>query len=150
MPTIKFDDIKTPEPVPAGNYLAEIIHGEEAVSKAGNEMIKLRWQVQMDDDGDDEHQGRIVFDNLVFAFSSESDVPLQRIKSCMTACGWDADYDGEVTGEDFVGKVAKIGVGIRQSSGVNEATGEPYPPQNNVRNYKPMTEDEWEMVGISG
>lgn len=150
MPTIKFDEIKAQEPVVAGNYVVEIIHAEETVSKAGNEMIKLRWQIQSDIDGDDTEAGRVIFDNLVFAYDSESEVPLRRVKECMIACGWEADYDGEIAADDFVGKVARIGVTIRPSSGINEATGEPYPAQNNVRNYKPLTEEEWELAGISG
>lgn len=148
MPTINFDEIKSQEPVPAGNYLAQIVHAEETTSQAGNEMIKLRWQIQMDDGGSEDQAGRIVFDNLVFAFSSESDVPLRRIKSCLVACGWDADFDGDVEAEELVGKVARIGVGIRQSEQINPATNEPWPPQNNVRNYKPLSEAEWQMVGL--
>ena len=48
--------------------------------------------------------------------------------------------------EEFIGKVAQIGVTIRQSDEVNPATGEQYDPQNNVRNYRPLTEEMLQMV----
>ena len=135
MPEMKFDDIKEQELVPAGLYLAQVAASEETVSQAGNVMFKVRWQIIVDSAGEEDHANRVIFDNLVFAFESESPVPLRRVKQALGSLGWDKDFSGDVEAEELIGKVALIGVGQRQSDGVDDQ-GEPYPKQNNVRNYK--------------
>lgn len=135
MPEMKFDDIKEQELVPAGLYLAQVAASEETESQAGNTMFKLRWQIIVDSEGNEDHANRVIFDNLVFAFQSDSPVPLRRVKQALSSLGWDKSFTGDVEAEELIGKVALIGVGQRPSSGTDEQ-GEPYPPQNNVRNYK--------------
>lgn len=135
MPEMNFDDIKEQELVPAGMYLAQVAGSEEKTSKAGNTMFSVRWQIIVDSDGNEDHANRVIFDNFVFAFESESPVPLRRVKSGLNALGWEKNFSGDVEAEELIGKVALIGVGQRQSEGADDQ-GEPYPPQNNVRNYR--------------
>ena len=150
MPVINFAEIKKPEPVPAGNYLVEIVASEETVAqRSGNTMFKLRHQIISDVEGDTTHENRVVFDNLVFAFESNSDLPLRRIKECLVACGWPSDFgeDGEgVDAEELLGKTLMIGVTIRQSDEINPNTGEQYDPQNQVRKYVALTDEMAAML----
>jgi len=147
MPKINFAEIKAPELVPAGNYLAEIVGSEETTAQSsGNTMFKLRFQIICDAEGGDEHENRVIFDNLVFAYDSRSDLPLRRIKECLVACGWPEDFDEDIEAEELIGKTLMIGVVIRQSDKINPATGEKYPPQNQVRRYSALTEEQAQML----
>lgn len=146
MPKINFADIKPPELVPAGNYLAEIVASEETVSQSGNTMFKVRFQIICDEEGDTEHENRVIFDNLVFAYESASDLPLRRIKECMVAAGWPEDYDDDIEAEELIGKTMMIGVTIRQSDAINPNTGKQYDPQNQVRRYFPLTEETAQLL----
>ena len=58
-------------PIPDGEYLVRIVDIETDATKAGDEMWKLRLMV----DGG-EHDGRLLFDNLVFSAKAMSRVKL--------------------------------------------------------------------------
>ena len=47
------------EPLPEGGYIVAISEAEKKTSKAGNDMLSLRYEVQKG-----EHEGRLVFENL--------------------------------------------------------------------------------------
>jgi hypothetical protein len=130
MPAIKFDDVQGLEPIPAGIYLATITKATEGVSKAGNEKIDCQWTVEAEDDP--KLNGRILFDTLVF-----TEKALFRVKQVMEASGaFEDDFDGEVEAADFLGITAMLVVDIEESTQVDDATGEPYPPRNRVKRVK--------------
>ena len=123
LPKINFADIKGPEPVPAGDYILEVMTATPGVSKAGNDKISMRFRI-----ASGPYEGRNVFDNLTFTEAS-----LFRIKQFMVAAGYDPDFEGEVEPEDFVGKVVSASVTIRAATTSDE--GELYPAQNQIRKY---------------
>ena len=127
MPVIDFSDVKGLEPIPAGEYLATIVHAEEKVSSAGNDMINLRWKVE-----EEEFEGRIVFDSMVFTTAA-----LFRVKNTLRGLGFPKSFQGEVIPEDLIGKSATIVVDIEQSTEVDD-DGELYPPRNRVKKVRSL------------
>lgn len=80
MPRVDFNnvsDIADFSPVPDGEYLCRLTDIEIDRTQAGDEMWKLRWQV----DGG-EHDGRLLFDNLVFSAKA-----MPRVKLICASCG---------------------------------------------------------------
>lgn len=130
-PVIDFSEVKGIEPVPAGQYLATIVHAENKTSNAGNEMINLRWKIEAD--SKEEGDGRIIFDAMVFTENA-----LFRVKRTMQAIGFGKKFKGEVHPEDLLGKSALLTVDIQPSDQIDPETDEPYPPRNRVKNIKPI------------
>lgn len=122
MPTIDLSDVKGLDPIPAGKYVATITEAKTAVSKAGNEMIQMRWHIE-----EGEYEGRIVFDNMVFSSNA-----MWRVKQTLIGLGFPKDYTGNVEPDDLIGLSANIVVTIEQSNQLDEE-GEPYPPRNQVK-----------------
>ena len=82
MPRVDFNnvsDIADFSPLPDGQYLCKLVDIETDLTKSGDELWKLRWCV----DGG-EHDGRLLFDNLVFSTKAMS-----RVKLICTSCGLD-------------------------------------------------------------
>ncbi|MCP4573815.1 MAG: DUF669 domain-containing protein [bacterium] len=74
MPRINFDqvnDVDEYSPIPDGEHVVRVVDIESDTTRAGDEMWKLRLQV----DGG-EHDGRLIFDNLVFSTKAMSRVKL--------------------------------------------------------------------------
>lgn len=87
MPKIDFSnvsDITDFSPVPEGQYLCKLVDIEKDLTRSGDEMWKLRWQVE-----GGEHDGRLLFDNLVFTSKAMS-----KAKLVCTCCG--LDVSGEL------------------------------------------------------
>ena len=122
MPSINFAKVQSLEPLPAGVYTATIIKAEQGISKAGNEKIDIQWKVE-----GGAHDGRIIFDTLTF-----TEKALFRVKATLQGLGFPADFKGNVSAEDLVGRTAKITVDIQAGNGIDE-TGEPYAPRNRVK-----------------
>lgn len=129
MPSIDFSDVKGLEPIPAGVYLATVKKATPGTSNSGNEKIDLQWQVE---EGD--HAERIIFDTLVWHPKA-----LFRIKQVLIAFGYDENFSGEVEAEELEGQTALLAIDIEQSTQVDPATGEPYPPRNRVKRVQPPT-----------
>jgi len=123
MPSINFAQVKGLEPLPVGVYTATIVRAEVGVSKAGNEKIDLQWKVE-----GGPHDGRIIFDTLTF-----TEKALFRVKATLRGLGFPDNFRGEVKPGQLVGKAAKLVVDIQLGEGVDEATGEAYPPRNRVK-----------------
>lgn len=128
MPSINFDEVQSSfDPIPTGQYLATITNAEEGESQSGNAKIDIQWKVE-----EGEHEGRIVFDTLVW-----HEKALWRVKQTLLAVGFPKDYRGEIGAEDLLGHTAAIAVSIEESTQIDPATGEPYPPRNRVKRVKP-------------
>lgn len=128
MPTIDFSEVKGIEPVPVGAYPATIVKAEETESKAGNPMIDIQWKIE----AGGEHDGRIIFDSMVFTATT-----LWRVKQTLVALGFKKNFRGAVEAEDLVGKSANITVDIEPSTQLDE-DGEPYPPRNRIKKVRPL------------
>ena len=127
MPSIDFSEVKGLEPIPAGVYLATVHNAEEGESQAGNTKIDLQWIIE---EGD--HAERIIFDTLVWHPKA-----MFRIKQTLQAFGYPEDFAGEVIPEELIGQSAMLVVDIEESTQIDPATGEPYPPRNRVKRVKP-------------
>lgn len=123
IPSIDFSDIPTMEPIPAGNYHAEIVFAEVGLSKKQNLKIDLRWKIV-----GGAFDGRNVFDSLSFHPNA-----LFRVKAVLSALGWKKNFKGTIEAEDLIGREADIRVSIDVSTDIDEDTGEPYPPRNRVK-----------------
>jgi len=130
MPSIKLDEIKGLEPVPAGTYIGTITKATEGVSKSGNEKIDVQWTLEYPEDP--KIDGRIIFDTLVWHEKS-----LFRVKQVLLAGGYEPNFEGEITEEDLVGITGLLVVDIEDSTQV-DPNGEPYPPRNRVKRVKPV------------
>lgn len=65
MPRVDFtniNDINDFSPIPDGEYLARVVDVETDSTRSGDEMWKLRLQVE-----GGEHDGRLLFDNMIFS-----------------------------------------------------------------------------------
>ena len=74
MPRVDFTDVGDVAdfaPIPDGEYLVRIVDIETDATRAGDEMWKLRLMVE-----GGEHDGRLLFDNLVFSAKAMSRVKL--------------------------------------------------------------------------
>jgi hypothetical protein len=127
MPTIDFSEVQGLDPIPEGDYDAEIVYADEGESQSGHPKIDLRWKVLSG-----EQEGRQVFDTLSFHPKA-----LWRTKATLMSLDFPDDFTGEVTGEELLGRVARIKVKIDPSSGTNPDTGEPYPERNRITKVTP-------------
>lgn len=127
-PSIDFTTVKGMDPVPAGEYTAEIIKATEGVSENKNEKIDLQWKIL-----GGEHDGRIIFDTLTFAPSV-----YWRVKATLQALDFPKDHNGEVTSDMLVGKSAVLSVVIDQNDKTDK-DGNKYDPRNVVKKVKPLT-----------
>lgn len=119
----------TDKPIPPGKYNATIVHAEPKTSKAGNPMIAIRWRI--DDEG--EYYHRNIFDNLVFSQNA-----LWRVRQVLLAVGFSTTFNGDVNPESLLGESATLTVTIQAGKGINEETGEPYPPRNSISKVEPI------------
>ena len=71
-------------PLPDGEFLGRLIDIEIDRTKSGDEMWKLKWQVE-----GGEHNGRFLFDNMVFSIKA-----MPRVKLICSICG--LDVSGEL------------------------------------------------------
>lgn len=88
---------------PDGNYMVAIVKAEDAISKAGNPMIKLRGEVRESIDGKiqfEDGQGPLIFENLTFTESAA-----WKIDQFRYAIGEDPEEGEEVTldADDLLG-----------------------------------------------
>lgn len=134
---IDFSAVPDIEPVPTAVYRAECIKGEDGVSQNNNDKIELQWKIL-----EGQHAGRVLFDNLTFTEKS-----LGIVKAKLKGMGFDAKFNGEVHGADLVGIIADLHVSIQQSQAINEETGEPYPPRNNIRKYSAVKVSTADLLG---
>lgn len=110
------EDVMTGQLLTAGDYPFSIMTAEDAVSKAGNEMIKLKLVIYADDG----RQGH-VFDYLL------ESIP-HKLRHCAYACGLGTQYEtGTLTAHDFVGREGYAKITIQKQDG--------YDPRNTVRDY---------------
>lgn len=101
-----------------GEYDCECIEGVDDVSKAGNDMIKLRLRV-FDADGGT----RLITDYLMEKVA-------YKLRHACFAFGLGEQYEaGRLEGADFTGRSARVKVAIRK-----DKTGQ-YPDQNSIADY---------------
>jgi len=126
-------DVKAPEPVKQGWYLATVEKVTEGTSQAGNEKVDISWRIdEVKSNG--EAAGRVVFDTLTFTPES---LPFAKAK--LVAMGIDEDFEGEFDSDELLGANCSIFVTIQKSTANNPDTGEPYPDRNRVSKVKPAT-----------
>jgi len=135
---IDFSQIQGPEPVPDGTYVGEVVKSELGKSKAGNPKLTVQWKIVYG-----QYKNRVIFDT----FTLNQPVGQSKLRACAEAIGIDKKFKG-TTKElalMFVGGLAHLFVTIRAGSGVDE-NGEPYPPSNNIKRYKPYSGDVESMI----
>jgi len=104
--------------LPKGEYDFEIVKSEEAVSKAGNEMIALTLKVY-----DQNGASTLVNDYLM------DKLPL-KLRHAAEACGLLEDYErGQLHADDMVGKPGRVKLIVQA-----DKTGQ-YPDRNSVQDY---------------
>lgn len=112
------DEIAEDGLLPDGDYDFTVQSADEAVSKAGNEMIKVALKV-FDGTGG----GQIVYDYLV-----SSDGGLRKIRGFAVACGILADYEaGRFEATGIVGQSGRVKIKRDNNPG--------YEPKNAVAYY---------------
>lgn len=107
MPKIDFstiEDAKSFTPVPEGSYHCEVAAVEQTTTNRGDEMWKLKLKVL-----EGEHEGRHLFDNLVF-----SPAALKRVKFVCTRLGLDTSGELDLTPAMLRGRTALVTVQIEQ------------------------------------
>lgn len=115
MPRIDFHDVADVSdfsPVPDGEYHCCIADVEQDVTRAGDEMWKLRWRVE-----GGEHAGRFLFDNLIF-----SPRALPRAKLICAACGLDVSGEVDLTPDMLANRQAMITTQIEEYEDGNGTT----------------------------
>jgi hypothetical protein len=108
------------EPLPAGDYLAQIIESEITDTKSGTgQMLKLTFEIMSG-----QHESRRIWDrlNIVNANPDAQRIAQQQLKRLCDACGTGAISDSE----ELHFKPIHIRVGIKV-----DKTGE-YRPQNTI------------------
>jgi hypothetical protein len=106
--------------VPRGQYEAEVLSAENAVSKSNNEMIKLKLRVYMPDGGT-----RTVWDYLLEA------MPFKLRHFCVAAGIEDKYNAGALDASDCQGAYVQADIDIRPAKGE-------YGPSNAVMDYQPI------------
>ena len=107
MPKFNFDDIEDIEqfaPLPVGRYLCHVVEVEEARTKYGDEMWKLRLVVEAGP-----QRGRYIFDNLVF-----SDAAMKRVKLVCSRLGLDVAGEIDLEPSAIQGRRCYVTVGIEE------------------------------------
>lgn len=114
------------EPVPAGDYQAQVIDSELTQSKSDNTMLTLTWLVI-----DGEQAERLIFDRVMLSGSDKSVAfGKRRLKTIADAIGHPNPNRIEDSGE-LHGLPCLITVAVRKST-------EGYSDSNEVRNYHPL------------
>lgn len=103
---------------PTGEYAFEILEAENAVSKSGNDMIKLKVAIYNDDGN-----RRVAIDYLMEAIS-------YKLRHACEACGLLEKYEtGFLEAGDFIGKTGFLRLGVQK-----DKNGQ-YPDKNAVNDY---------------
>jgi hypothetical protein len=104
--------------LPKGDYDFEVLDATDTLSKAGNEMIKLKLRVY-----DKQGKGVIVFDYLLESMA-------YKFKHFCDTVGLSSQYEaGKVIGEECIGKAGVLEIIIQE-----DKTGQ-YGPRNSVKDY---------------
>lgn len=113
------------QPVPAGNYQAQIIQDEEKVSKNGDRYVQLTVQI-----AEGQFKGRLLWDSLNLWHSNEKPRSIARatFASICKAVGVKSPRDTSA----ILNKTLVIGVGIRH----NDYKGK---EENHIKVYLPTT-----------
>lgn len=129
---VNFGDIRGPELIPDGDYIARIARVTPGTSKAGNKKWDLQWKIETGD-----HRGRVVFDTLTFTQSA-----MFRVRDVFVVTGAaGSDFSGGVTPAMLQDKIAIIRVTSQASSTVNPETGQVYEPRNTIKRYAAVDND---------
>ncbi len=113
------------DPIPAGDYTAQIVDTEIAHSKAEELMLSMSWLIM---EGD--HAERLVFDRVMLSGSDKAVAfGKRKVKTIATAVGHPNPNRVEDS-EELHGLPCLITVAIREWNGEN---------RNEVKNYKPLT-----------
>jgi hypothetical protein len=111
MPRVKFgsaeQQARNAEPIPSGTYTCQIAKVEEAQTRHGDPMWKLRLSVV-----EGSQKGRPVFDNLPF-----SSAATERVKLFCEALGLPTDEDFDLTPEQVDGRLLRVVVGVEAVKG---------------------------------
>lgn len=115
MPDVDFSQVEDAEdysPLPAGKYLCKVTEIEQKRTLADDEMWRLRLTVV-----EGEHQGRSVFDNMVF-----SERAMKRVKLMCSRMGLDVSGFVALTPKTLQGRkvVVTVEVGTYQDNEGNE------------------------------
>ena len=100
---INFDEIDSIgeyQPVPEGTYVCRVARVDEARSSRGDDMWKLRLEIE-----DGEHAGRVIFDRLVF-----SPRAMPRVKRICQCLGVRVEGQLELTADMLVGRRCQVRV----------------------------------------
>lgn len=106
MPKIDFatvDDVHDFKPLPEGKYPCRVDNVEEASTKNGDEMWKLRFEVTSG-----ESKGRYIFDNLVF-----SPAAMKRVKLFCSRLGLDVSGELDLKPEMLSNKTVVLALGVK-------------------------------------
>ena len=107
MPKIDFntiEDAKDFSPLPEGKYSCKLAEIEEASTKNGDEMWKLRLEVV-----EGAHAGRYVFDNLVFSAAA-----MKRVKLICSRLGIDVSGEVNLTPAMLKGRPCRVTVATEE------------------------------------
>ena len=101
MPRVDFSTV--PEageytPVPAGFYKVEVEKVDEKQSKYGDELWSVQFSIT-----EGEHEGRKIFDNLVF-----SEHAMKRVKLACARLGLDVSGELDLSSEMLIGKRCQV------------------------------------------
>lgn len=97
------DEAGSFQPVPNGDYPAQIIEVEEKHTNAGDPMWNLKFEII----GDGEYKGRHFFDNLVFSANPKV---RQRLKLALKRLRFDVDKQIKLSPSEFIGRTAVLTV----------------------------------------
>lgn len=100
----KIEDHEEFTPLPEGTYRCRLDNVEEASTKNGDEMWRLRFSVV---EGD--HTGRRIFDNMVF-----SDAAVKRAKLICSHLGVDVSGEVALTPDMIIGRECEISVQVEE------------------------------------
>lgn len=104
--------------LPEGIYDFEVVKGEDAISKAGNEMIRLQLRFF------DQHGGTTMVNDYLLESIA------YKLRHACYACGIGDKYEaGEFEGPDFEGRTGRAKIGIRK-----DPNGQ-FSDQNTVKDY---------------
>ena len=107
MPKINFDkidDVQDYTPLPEGTYICRIAEVEETTTKHGDEMWRLRLAVLTGP-----HQGRYIFDNMVF-----SNAALKRVKLICSNLGLDVVGELDLQPSLIKGRTCRVTADIEE------------------------------------
>ena len=121
------DELARESLLPDGVYDFEVISAEDAVSKSGNDMIKLKLAV-FRPDGSQAH----LYDYLLTTQE-------WKLAAFCDAIGKSEDYDaGHVETADLQGAGGRCKIAT-EAAKLDDDGNEKWPPKNKVKNYVPKT-----------